>query len=328
MRADRLLELMLHLQTRSRLTAADLADRLGVSVRTIHRDLDALSASGVPVYATRGPNGGVALLEGWRTHLTGFTEPEIQALAALRGPGALDDLGLSSAFRTGVLKLAAALPAAQRATAEHARQRLHVDASGWFAAKEPTVALGVLREAVWQDRKVRLAYVDFDGARSNRVVEPLGLVIKSDRWYLVAGTARGTTVFRVSRVLRASLLEQTFVRPEGFDLERSFEEWSRRFATKRPSFEVRLHLGDEAASKLRELRPAIDRARIDAARPARDGRRAVVIDFERESIAIAQIVATGPGAVVVDPEPLRARLRAIGEELRAVYGPPRRQRAC
>jgi predicted DNA-binding transcriptional regulator YafY len=326
MRADRLLSLLMLLQAGRRRTAEDLARQLEVSPRTIYRDLDALSSAGVPVYANRGPNGGVALLEGWRHSLTGLTQPEVQALSAAAAPAALGDLGLSEAFRSGILKVAAALPTLQQPLAEHARQRLHVDASSWFGGKEEVPHLGVLREGVWQDRKVHLTYRDFEGHASDRVVEPYALVIKQDRWYLVAGTDRGPSVFRGGRIDAATLLEARFERPRGFDLPTFWSEWCRRFASERPHYDVTLRLTRAGEEALRQVRPA-EQEHLLGARRARDGTRTVTLDFEREAIAVSQLATLGPGVEVLEPPELRARLRQLAIELSGLYGTPARAEA-
>ncbi|EYF01186.1 helix-turn-helix transcriptional regulator [Chondromyces apiculatus] len=319
MRADRLLSLLMLLQSRTRLTAADLARRLEVSARTIYRDLEALSGAGVPVYASRGPNGGVALMEGWRTTLTGLTRAEVEALAAVATPGALDDIGLAAALESGLMKLAAALPAAQQPDAEHARQRLHVDGSSWFQEREEVPQLAVLRDAVWQDRKVELSYRDFEGAESARVVEPYGLVIKAERWYLVAGTPKGTAVFRGARVEGTRVLPERFVRPEAFDLPAFWKGYCQQFAEKRASYEVTLRLRGEREEALGKVRSAADQARMAEAPLGEDGWKTVTLDFERESIAIGQLLTLGRAAQVIAPEQLRAKLKAMGEDLLALY---------
>ncbi|WP_437338980.1 helix-turn-helix transcriptional regulator [Sorangium sp. So ce394] len=329
MRADRLLSLLLLLQqAKSRqLTAEDLARRLQVSARTIYRDLDALSSAGVPVYANRGPNGGIALLEGWQTSLTGLTQAEVQALSAVAAPGALADIGLSAALQSGLIKLSAALPVVQRSMAEHARQRLHVDASGWFQGREVVPHLEVLREGVWQDRKVWLAYRDFDGAASERVVDPYGLVIKAERWYLVAGTTeRGPSVFRGARVEGARLLDEGFARPEGFDLPSCWKAWCERFAERRASYVATLRVTEEGEAALRRIRPSGEHERWGQGKRGRDGTRTVTVDFERESIAVSQIVGLGRDVEAVEPAALRARIEGIAADLRAVYGPRRAAR--
>ena len=319
MRADRLLSLLLLLQARKRLKAGDLAERLQVSERTVYRDLDALSSAGVPVYAQRGPNGGVALLGEWRTSLTGLTEPEAQALAAVSVPGALSDIGLQESLRSSLIKLAASLPAVQQQAAEHARQRLLIDPTGWFQAKEAVPHLGLLREAVWQDRRVRLRYRNPEGVASERVVDPYGLVIKADRWYLVAGTSRGPSVFRGARVEGARRLAAPFTRPADFELGAFWRDWCRRFATSRPCYLVTLRLTAEGEEALRRERPGADQERLAAARREGDGRKVAAIDFEREWIAVSQLVPLGRGVEVVEPQGLRDRLRRIAEDLGAVY---------
>ncbi|WP_224366310.1 helix-turn-helix transcriptional regulator [Hyalangium versicolor] len=319
MRADRLISLLMLLQTRPRSTAGALARRLQVSERTIYRDLDALSASGVPVFATRGPNGGVKLVEGWRTQLTGLTRAEVHALAAVGTPAALEDLGLSAPLRNGLVKLAAALPAVQQSVIEYARQRLHVDPTSWFPDREPVPHLSVLRDAVWQDRRVRIEYRDFDGKRTRRVVDPYGLVIKADRWYLVAGTERGPSGFRGSRIEGVRLQPGTFVRPAGFDLAAFWKEWCARFTERRAQYEVTLRITPEGEEALRHIRPPAEHARLADAPQGRDGTKTVTLDFERETIALSQLCTLGRGVEVMAPEALRTRLRTIAAELHSLY---------
>lgn len=321
MRADRLVSLIMLLQSRPHWTAGELSRRLQVSERTVYRDLDALSGSGVPVVATRGPGGGVSLMEGWRTQLTGLTRTEVHALAAVGAPGALEDLGLSAPLRSGLVKLAASLPSLQQSVIEYARQRLHVDPSPWFSSgRESVPHLSVLRDAVWQNRRVRLAYRDFDGRRTRRDVEPYGLVIKADRWYLVAGTERGPSTFRGARIEGARLLSATFERPARFELAAFWKEWCARFAERRAQYEVTLRITPEGEEALRPIRSAADQARMAEARPARDGTKQVTLDFERESIALSQLCTLSRAVEVLAPEALRSRLREMAAELRAVYG--------
>ncbi|QDE67694.1 helix-turn-helix transcriptional regulator [Myxococcus xanthus] len=320
MRADRLVSLTLLLQTRPKMTAGELARELEVSERTIHRDLDALSGAGVPVYATRGAAGGVALMEGWRTQLTGFTRAELHALAAVAAPGALDDLGLTSALRSGLVKMAASLPALQQPALEYARQRLHVDASSWFPEREAVPHLATLRDAVWQDRRVSLTYRDFEGTPSRKVVAPYALVIKADRWYLVASTGEDEPrVYRGSRVEGARIRPETFIRPARFDLPAFWKAWCSRFAEKRAQYEVTLRLTAEAMEALRKIRPRAEGARLDAAPLAADGRKIVVVDFERESIAFGQLCDVGTGFEVLAPEALRTKLLKLATRILASH---------
>ncbi|HEY0839925.1 MAG TPA: WYL domain-containing protein, partial [Vulgatibacter sp.] len=262
MRADRLVRLILLLQSRSGWTAGSIAERLEVSERTVYRDLDALSASGVPVRTVRGPGGGVSLLDGFRTELTGLTRSEVHAIATVGESPALADLELRLPLRSALAKLGFGLPPAQRLIIDYARQRLYVDPAPFFAHPESTPHLETLREAVWQNRRLRIVYMDFEKKRSRRTIDPLGLVVKADRWYLVAGTARGPSVFRAARIEAAAVLDEPARRPEDFDLPTFWLSWGARFAAKRASYQVRLRLSPGGAEALRALRPQAERDRI------------------------------------------------------------------
>src|SRR5688500_17869396 len=185
MRASRLVQLLLLLQARGRTTAAVLASELEVSERTIHRDVDALSAAGVPIYAERGPHGGVQLVEGYRTRLTGMTAEEAEAIFLSGAAGPAAELGLGTVMTAARLKVLAALPAELRARASRLVERFHLDASGWFRANEEVPQLAPLAEAVWESRPVQIAYRRGD-EEVERALEPLGLVLKAGIWYLVA----------------------------------------------------------------------------------------------------------------------------------------------
>src|SRR5918999_3855096 len=186
MRADRLFSIVLLLQAHRLLTARALAERLEVSERTIHRDMEALSGAGIPVVAERGAGGGWSLLGEYRTNLTGLNEAEIQSLFVTRPPRLLADLNLEKAAEGASLKLLAALPTVYRRGAEQARQRIHIDVSGWQRAEEAVPLLHVVQEAVWQERRLRMTYGQEECGAAERVVDPLGLVAKGSVWYLVA----------------------------------------------------------------------------------------------------------------------------------------------
>src|SRR5262245_19142227 len=187
MRADRLLSIMLLLQTYRRMTAHDLAERLEVSERTIHRDMEALGVAGIPVVAERGSGGGWSLLGEYRTNLTGLNEAEIQALFLARSPRLLEDLGSGKSAEAAFIKLFAAVPPATRHDAESASQRIYVDVTGWNRSEESVPLLPLLQEAVWRERELRFKYQrGMDDCDVERVVDPLGLVAKGSVWYLVA----------------------------------------------------------------------------------------------------------------------------------------------
>src|SRR5215831_19484567 len=191
MRADRLLSILLLLQVHRRITAGELARRLEVSERTIHRDMEALSTAGISVVADRGVGGGWSLLDEYRTNLTGLNRAEIRALF-LGGPGRLlADLGLEKASDAALIKLLAALPSANRSDAEYIRQRIHIDISGWHRPDESIPFLPVLQEAIWRDRKLAMTYGRGGGCDPvDRLVDPLGLVAKGSVWYLVRSEER------------------------------------------------------------------------------------------------------------------------------------------
>ena len=185
MRASRLLTIMMLLQSRGRMTAEALAEELEISVRTVYRDIDQLSASGVPVYADVGRNGGFALLEGWRTRLTGLTPPEAKALFLAGLPGPAAELGLGDAMADAELKLLAALPADWQDEARRVSSRFHLDPRGWFQPTETVEALRQVADAVWSERQIAVTYESWTKV-TDRVLEPLGLVLKSGLWYMIA----------------------------------------------------------------------------------------------------------------------------------------------
>src|SRR5882762_9852255 len=183
MRADRLLSVLLLLQVHRRMTARELASRLEVSERTIHRDMEALSAAGFPVFAERGNGGGWMLVEGYKTNLTGLNRDEIQALFLTKPLRLLADLGLDRAANAAMIKLSAALPPAHRDNAEHASERIHIDITGWNRSEEGVQLLPVLQQAVWQERKLKFTYERGGGCDPvDRFADPLGLVAKGSVW--------------------------------------------------------------------------------------------------------------------------------------------------
>ena len=237
MRADRLLSILLLLQTHRRMTARELATRLEVSERTVYRDMDALSAAGVPVSAERGRGGGCLLLDGYRTNLTGLNDAEIQTLF-LTPPRLLADLGLRRAGEAALIKLLAALPPTSRRDAEYIRQRIHVDAAGWNRPQEVVPCLAALQEAVWQERKVRLTYQRHGSDPAERLVDPLGLVAKGSMWYLVGAVEGTERVYRVARIQAVTVTDEPCRRPEGFDLAAFWAQSSADFVANLPQYRV------------------------------------------------------------------------------------------
>ncbi len=319
MRADRLLSILLLLQAHGRLTAAQLAARLEVSERTIYRDLDALSAAGVPVYAERGPNGGCSLVEGYRTTLTGLDEQEIRGLFITASQGPLADLGLDAGLHRAVLKLLAALPAARRFDAERARQRILLDAAGWFRTEEPVPHLGTLQAAVWQDLRLDIVYRRPDGGVSQRRVDPYGLVAKASIWYLVAATEDGMRTYRVSRLQDATLTDETFDRPADFDLPSYWEAWCAEFEASLWRYETVLRFSPELLDVLPGHSVENLRARLEQAAPGETGWRTLSLTFDSLETARSTVLGWGPWVEVLAPEELRASVIEAAGRITALY---------
>ncbi|MEV5978274.1 WYL domain-containing protein [Streptomyces sp. NPDC052114] len=339
MRADRLLALLLLLQNRGRMTAPELAEELEVSVRTVYRDAEALAASGVPVYAERGPAGGFRLLDGYRTRLTGLTDDEADSLALAGMPGAAADLGLGAELATAQLKLAAALPAGLGERSRRIQDRFHLDAAAWFRTADPAPLLAVVADAVWRQRVLSAHYRRW-GGDVRRALHPLGLVLKAGNWYLVASAVPGgggggddgrgdggssdggsgggdaragsdtaVRTYRVSRFLAATVGEEPCVRPDGFDLAAYWTEASRGLEARVLRGRARLRVSPAG----RRLLPALfgapgERAAAGAGEPDGDGWTAVDIEVEGLSVAVSDILRLGLEAEVLGPPELRAEV--------------------
>jgi predicted DNA-binding transcriptional regulator YafY len=236
MRASRLVNLLLLLQNRGQLTAAELARELEVSERTVYRDVDALAAAGIPIYAERGPHGGVRLVEGYRTRLTGMTSDEAGALFLSGMPGPAAELGLGTVMTAARLKVLAALPTELRSRASRLVERFYLDATAWFRTGDTVPHLPALAEAVWEGIRVRITY-DRGDATVERLVEPLGIVLKGGTWYLVGRRDGEIRTYRVTRI-RSVELGDRFERPQGFDLEAYWVESSAAWERDVPRLEV------------------------------------------------------------------------------------------
>ncbi len=253
MKASRLISLLMLLQAHGRLTAADLARRLEVSTRTIYRDIDALSAAGVPVYTDRGPGGGCALLDNYRTTLTGLTQDEVRAIFMSTIPALMSDLGAGQTAASALLKLSAALPLPFQQEARRTRERIHLDPDGWFQWDEPTPFLPLIQQALWDERRLRMVYRTADGTWSKRLIEPYGLVAKGGVWYLVGSTKGWVWTCRVSRIEEAAITEGRFVRPGDFDLAAYWSSQSGAFEAESRTYEVVLRIPAGRMHLLRAL---------------------------------------------------------------------------
>jgi predicted DNA-binding transcriptional regulator YafY len=320
MRAPRLISLLLLLQTRGHMTAAGLAGELGVSVRTIYRDLEALGSAGVPVVAERGPGGGCRLMNGYRTQLTGLTAHEAEALFLSGAPKAAAELGLGSLLAGAELKVLAALPGPLRDAAALAHRRFLLDPHGWFQPAAHHPALPAVAAAVWGDKRVLFDYVRGDGAARRREADAIALVQKAELWYLVARVEADVRVYRVSRMANVRVGEGEFRRDPGFDLAAFWAEWSARFEESLDSVAVVVRASPEAEWQIDRLGDPVRRppASRDPT-PDRDGwfRRTLV--FEKLAYARSALLGVGAGVEVLEPAELRETLAGEARAIAARY---------
>jgi len=286
------------------MSARALAAELEVSERTVYRDVDALSAAGIPVFCERGPRGGIALSDGYRTAFTHLAEEEVRALF-ISAANPLADLGLGDGLRKTLQKLAGALPRDQRASAERVRDRIHLDPTRWKQAAQPREHLASLQRAIWDDRCIRLWYRDRDGVESDRVVEPLGLVAKAGIWYLVARSKDEMRVFRATRILRVERMEERFTRPEGFSLDRFWEQWSSDVEARASTYAVVLRATSPAVANLASWFGDS----IEVLAPAdAHGWQTIRVGFQAAGEALGHVLAFGGNVEALEPPEFRQRV--------------------
>ncbi|MFD9098393.1 helix-turn-helix transcriptional regulator [Streptomyces collinus] len=312
MKSDRLLSILLLLQTRGRVPAHELAERLEVSVRTIYRDIEALSASGVPVYAERGRHGGIELLAGFRTDVTGLTADESRALFILAAQGAHAALGLDAALGSALRKVMAALPAPHRPAAEVTSRRILVDATRWRSGPGRSVDLQVLQDAVFADRRLRVSY-RHSGQREPRTytVDPYGLVAKAGVWYLVADRRAAPRLFRADRVRSARLLDEPVRRRSGVELADVWEVL-RRQVEERPegAIDVTVRVRRERLDMFQRMVGAL---LTELPEDDGDGDWVTVRLSYPALRAVRQLLGFSDQVEVLDPPEARAELlRAVG----------------
>jgi len=326
MRAARLIKMVLLLQNRPSMTAAELARELEVSERTITRDAQALSEAGVPVYADRGRTGGYRLIGGYRTRLTGLARGEAEALFLSGVPGALREMGLADAASAARLKVSAALLPALKDASRTAAQRFHLDAPAWFAEPRTPALLPEIAEAVWDDRRITARYRR-DEADVERELEPYGLVLKAGVWYVCARVA-GTGSFRVYRIDRFTSVgtedTERFGRDEAFDLPAFWAEQAERFARSILRAAVVVRLTQEGA---RLLRYAVDPVSVQealagAGPPDDEDRVTLTLPVESYDVAYSQLLSLGPEAEILEPAELRKRFSDAAARTAAYYGAP------
>jgi predicted DNA-binding transcriptional regulator YafY len=317
MRASRLISLLMVLQARGCVSAEALASEFEVSVRTIYRDVDELSASGVPVYAERGPGGGFLLQEGYRTRLTGLTPDEAGALLLVGLPGPAAELGLGSAAASAERKMLAALPAGQAAQALAARRRILLDPLKWYQRAERPPFLLVAADAVWGQTRIKISYSGWK-ADTTRTLEPYGLVIKSGMWYLVAKVKQDIRTYRVSQIQELTRLTESFQVPDSFDLAQYWSDQLARFEHELQRGTATIRFSAGAMCKIERLgNSAVEAVRACLADV--DGARTAQIPIEGIEHTAYELLSFGPAIQVLEPDTLVQRMRELAEEIASLY---------
>jgi len=313
MRADRLLTLLLLLQNRGKMTSKELAELLETSERTILRDMEALSAAGIPVLAERGRQGGWRLTEGYRTSLTGMKPKEMASLLLSADPVILKDLGIHDDFMAAARKLDAASSRDRRPdlTASYFSQRIHVDGESWHSSEETFPFLPLLQNALWEDRKVRIAYLR-NGETKERLIGLLGLVVKRGVWYVVGQHEDQLRTYRISRIQSAELTEEVFIRPDDFELASYWESSKVSFKSALPSYQANISIHAAYLQDLRHER-YVTLLSIEESDPASDEPDSAKwlnaeVEFNTLEYACRIILSLGPNVIVNSPEELRSRV--------------------
>ncbi|APV51633.1 hypothetical protein BWI17_19215 [Betaproteobacteria bacterium GR16-43] len=300
MRAGRLLQVLMLLQGEGRMSATRIAEKMGVSVRTVHRDIEELSASGVPVVAERGATGGFTLLEGWRTRLTGLTPIEATVMSSL--------------------------PDSWQADARRVASRFHLDPVGWYRAPARADHLAAVADAVWKERRLKIRYDSWKGV-SERTIEPLGLVLKGGEWYAVAQTKKGVATYKVANIQAVERSGGTFKRPARFDLGQHWTESIERFEAGLYRGTAVVRASALGLRRLKLLSDAVGKA-VERAPEKVDARGWLEVTIPIESVehAAMELLKVGAECDVVEPKELREKMTGMASELAAIYRPRARGR--
>ena len=320
MRADRLISMVMLLQTHEKMTAEELASKLEVSPRTIYRDIIALTVSGIPIYTDRGPGGGISLLESYRTSLTGMNEDEIRALFMVNIPDVLADLGFEQKLKSAFLKLAAALPISQQKIEVRTQQRIYLDSTPWKEKEEFVPHINLIHQAVWQDKLIRLVYRGRFDAQIRIELAPLGLVSKLNTWYLIGQHDKHIRVIKVIDILEVEPLNQTYDRDEGFDLTAFWKSWCQAAQNRRQVLEVKIkatknltkflsyYLGEGVKYKVSDYENNDD-----------TDWKSITIWFDNMFQAREKILSMGRAAEVLEPEALKLSVLDFARQIVDYY---------
>ncbi len=319
MRASRLINILTTLQARGLVTAETLAAENEVSVRTIYRDIDALSMAGIPVFAERGSDGGYRLLDGYRVRLNGMSPAEAEAMFLSGLPGAAADLGLGALMAGAQKKLTAALPEELRQSAARMQSKFYLDAPAWLAEGEQPLYLQAIADAVWNSKRIRMRYRTWE-AEKDRELEPLGIVLKGGAWYMAGRVGEDVRTYRIARILDLVVTEDRFEWPATFDLAGYWTENTRRLEEELYPEEAVIRVSPWGLRMLEHYCPSYVRTRMDIS-PELDekGWQTVRLPVATGQIAVMDIMRLGPDAEVLEPEKLRNAVFEAISTLRSFY---------
>ncbi|URT72731.1 helix-turn-helix transcriptional regulator [Cytobacillus firmus] len=317
MRADRLIAIVLLLQNNERMTSRELAKELEVTERTIHRDMEALSAAGIPVLAERGKFGGWKLLENYRTNLTGLKAAEITTLLLSPSFEHLADLGISNDWKEARQKLLAAIPAPLKEGVKDISNRIHIDTSTWRETPRELKSFGIVQQAVWEEKKLQIKYEKADKQTSERIVEPLGLVAKGNTWYLIAASDAKIKTYRVSRIVDAELINENFSRPNHFDLADYWQESKQTFISSLPKFEVDVEISPAIIRRINFTGRFVQVLHTN--KPSDNGWIPASLCFDTEQEAGEYILGFGNQIKIIHPVSLKERVKDLAESVVQLY---------
>ncbi|WP_409276115.1 helix-turn-helix transcriptional regulator [Neobacillus sp. SCS-31] len=317
MRADRLMNIMILLQNRGKMTAKELANELEVSDRTILRDMDALSTAGVPIVSDRGKKGGWRLLDNFRSKLSGLNTDDIKTLFLFPSRKLLEDLGLNSQAIDTRQKLLAAIPGTFRDEAQAMWERIHIDSGTWRQSKEKVHALNTVQQAVWDSKKLKIHYEQVDGEQKERLIEPLGLVAKGNKWYLVAAKNGELRNYRVSRIHNAKVENETFKRPLNFNLAAYWEQSKVEFVQNLPKYDVQVEIHPEIIKRINYTGKFVKV--IETENPIVDKWIPATLRFNDEQEAIEFILGFANKIKVVSPKDLPDKVVSLAKSVIDFY---------
>ncbi|MFT9846645.1 helix-turn-helix transcriptional regulator [Aneurinibacillus sp. REN35] len=317
MRADRLISILLLLQNRGKLTTRELAQELEVTGRTIHRDMEALSAAGIPVVAERGKLGGWRLLEQYRTNVTGLKANEIKSLFISPSPQLLADLGLAKDWNEARQKILAAIPSSTQGHSQDIWNRIHIDTTTWKQSPEKIESFTLLQQAIWDERKLQITYERTDGEVIDRVVNPLGLVAKGSVWYLIASSDEEIRNYRASRIKSVFLTEDSFSRPDDFNLAQYWNNSTQKFIKNLPSYEVDVEISPSIVQRIRFTGRFVQLLKMDS--PLEDGWIPANLRFDTEQEAKEYILGFGDQIRIIRPDALKQTIYDMAKRVVNFY---------